>query len=250
MDWRKSDSGVAWIEANLGPATVAFPARKGGTSEGPYDSLNLGISTGDDPALVAENRRRLISALGLESTPVVASRQVHGNRILRSEPTNGAASPAGSAWKSARMAEVEADAHVVESSGTALVVLTADCLAVAVYGAAGLGLAHCGWRGLASGLAGKLATEVQADRAALGPSIGPCCYSVGAEVAARFEDVPGAMRGDRLDIRAVARAQLESAGVREIEASESCTSCEEDAFFSHRRDGATSGRGGAIAWLN
>jgi len=249
VDWRRSDYGVSWIEAVLGPATVAFPARTGGVSEGPYSSLNLGISTGDEPTLVAENRRRLMLALGLESTPATTARQVHGDRILAHDASEGDAGLGSSAWRSASEMEEEADAHVAEASGLALVVLTADCLPVAVHGSGGLGLAHCGWRGLASELAGKVAAEVQADRAVLGPSIGPCCYSVGPEVAAGFEHVPGAVRDGRLDIRAVARAQLEAEGVAQIEESDICTSCEGGTLFSHRRDGAASGRGGAIAWL-
>lgn len=250
MDWRRSDSGVRWLEAELGPATVAFPARTGGVSEGPFESLNLGISTGDEPALVSENRRRLMLALGLESTPAATARQVHGDRVLQHDASEGEVHLGSGAWRSASAAEEEADAHVANSSGLALVVLTADCLPVAVYGSRGLGLAHCGWRGLEVELAGKIAAEVRADRAVLGPSIGPCCYSVGPEVAARFEEVPGAIVDGRLDIRAVARAQLEAEGVAQIEQAEICTSCDEEALFSHRRDGAASGRGGAVAWLN
>lgn len=250
MDWRSSDSGVRWLEAKLGPATVAFPARMGGASEGPYSSLNLGISTGDDPEAVAENRRRLMAALELERAPVATARQVHGDRILRHVPGEDGASLDTDAWAAARPVEEEADAHVTKSSRVALVVLTADCVPVAVHGRGGLGLAHCGWRGLATGLAREVAEEVHAEGAAIGPSIGPCCYSVGPEVAATFEGLPGAVADDRLDLRAVARAQLESAGVTDIHESDLCTSCAADDLFSLRRDGPESGRGGAVAWLN
>jgi copper oxidase (laccase) domain-containing protein len=81
MEWRERD-GMRWLEADLGGARAAFSTRLGGASEPPFDSLNLGILTDDDPKAVTENRRRLALALGLEPEEVVLSLQVHGTRLV------------------------------------------------------------------------------------------------------------------------------------------------------------------------
>jgi copper oxidase (laccase) domain-containing protein len=115
---------------------------------------------------------------------------------------------------------------------------------------------HAGWRGLASGV---LVNGVAALRAlgahgsleaAIGPGAGPCCYEVGEEVHAAFgPDV--VRRGRNLDLKAIARAQLETAGVSAVRDVELCTICSDPSlFFSHRRDQGVTGRQAGIAWLN
>jgi copper oxidase (laccase) domain-containing protein len=109
---------------------------------------------------------------------------------------------------------------------------------------------HCGWRGLAGGIVARGAEAVAATDAAIGPGIGPCCYEVGAEVLAEFEPLgEGIASGRMLDLPTVARRLLERAGVGRVETAGLCTSCEEELFFSHRRDAGRTGRQAGLAWV-
>jgi hypothetical protein len=128
--------------------------------------------------------------------------------------------------------------------------MVADCLPVAMVGPDGVAMAHCGWRGLAGGIVAEAAGSVEADAAAIGPGIGPCCYEVGEEVLSAFEDLDGVARGRMLDLSAVATALLERAGVDTIEPSGLCTSCNPELFYSHRRDGGRTGRQAGLVWID
>jgi YfiH family protein len=243
MEWREED-GLRWLEAELPGARAAFSTRLGGVSEGPYESLNLGILTGDDVDAVAENRRRLASALGLEPARVVIGRQVHGAEVMHHD---GPQTP--SAFAKPGPDPPEVDGHDFERDDLAALVFVADCLPVALAGEHGAALLHCGWRGLAGGIVDRGVDRVGATAAAIGPGIGPCCYEVGEEVLARFLPLgEGVAEGRSLDLPEVARRLLDRAGVTEIEAAGQCTSCDPDLFFSHRRDGPRTGRQGGIVW--
>jgi purine-nucleoside/S-methyl-5'-thioadenosine phosphorylase / adenosine deaminase len=234
MEWRERD-GVRWLEADLGGARAVFSTRLGGVSEPPFDELNLGILTDDDPEAVAQNRRRLARALGFDPTQVVFSLQVHGARLIEH--------PCGESLP-------EADGHVVTEPGLAPMVLAADCLPLALFGPGGLAMAHAGWRGLAGGIAGAAAEAVGARTAAIGPGIGPCCYEVGEEVLGAFSDLgDGIAEGRMLDLTEVARRKLAQAGVERIDSASLCTSCERELFFSHRRDHGRTGRQAGLAWI-
>jgi copper oxidase (laccase) domain-containing protein len=111
-------------------------------------------------------------------------------------------------------------------------------------------MAHCGWRGLAGGIVAEAVEAVQAEAAAIGPGIGPCCYEVGEEVLAAFEALDGVARGRMLDLTAVATALLERAGVSYQESSGLCTSCNPELFYSHRRDGERTGRQAGLMWMD
>ncbi len=242
MDWREQD-GVRWLEAELPGARAAFSTRIGGVSEAPYDSLNVALKTGDQPAAVAENRRRLATALGVAPENVVMGRQVHGAELRRhdrqQEPqvyATGAHSPD------------EVDAHATDQPGLVPLVMVADCLPVALAGPGGVAIAHGGWRGLAGGIVAKALEATGAGAAAIGPGIGPCCYEVGDEVLAEFSGLDGVAAGRMLDLPAVARALLERAGVRAIESAELCTSCNPELLYSHRRDGERTGRQAGLVW--
>jgi YfiH family protein len=128
-------------------------------------------------------------------------------------------------------------------------VMVADCLPVALVGPGCVAMAHCGWRGLAGGIVAAAAGEVEAEAAAIGPGVGPCCYEVGEEVLTAFDDLDGVARGRMLDLTAVATALLERAGVTAVEASGLCTSCNSELFYSHRRDGERTGRQSGLAWM-
>lgn len=233
MEWRES-KGVRWLEADLGGARAAFSTRLGGVSEPPYDSLNLGLLTEDEEAAVAENRLRLAGALGFAPEQIVFARQVHGTELLQHPRQPGV---------------VEADGHVVRAPGPVPLVFAADCLPVALHGPRGLAMVHAGWRGLAGGILAAGAEAVGADRAAIGPGIGPCCYEVGEEVLAAFAELGDVAEGRMLDLPEVARRLLIQAGVEEVESAGLCTSCEADLFFSHRRDAGRTGRQAGLAWI-
>jgi hypothetical protein len=143
----------------------------------------------------------------------------------------------------------DVDAQATDQAGLAPLVVTADCLPVALAGPGGVAMAHGGWRGLADGVLARAAEAVRAEAAAVGPGIGPCCYEVGEEVLSEFADLDGVAQGRRLDLTAVAVALLERAGVGEVESADLCTSCNPELFYSHRRDGAQTGRQAGIAWL-
>ena len=199
--------------------------RGGGVSQGPWDSLNLALHTGDAPETVQENRERLARALGLARIPTWP-RQVHGAVVVEARSTIDA---------------VEADAVVGRGPGEVCSVQTADCLPVLFCSHDGVvvAAAHAGWRGLAAGVLeatlrtmARPPTEVMAW---LGPAIGPAAFRVGA--------------GDRwfADIYRLARLRLERAGVADIHGGGRCTFHESDRFFSYRRDGVC-GRMATLIW--
>ena len=244
MEWRDQD-GLRWLAAELPGARAAFSSRLGGSSPAPYDSLNLAILTGDDHDRVRENRRRLAGALGLDPAAVAIARQVHGAEIGSADEPQ-APSPFA---EPGTVDPPERDGHVVSEPGRAALVFVADCLPVALAGPRGVAMLHCGWRGLAGGIVERGAEAVGATAAAVGPGIGPCCYEVGDEVLARFLPLGAEVaEGKMLDLEAVAVRLLERAGVDDVQVAGACTSCDAELFFSHRREGPTTGRQGGIAW--
>jgi len=248
MEWREHDS-VRWLQAELDGASAAFSTRLGGVSDPPFDSLNLGLLTDDTGENVIENRRRLATALGFESEQVVFARQVHGADLIehRSDIVSTLLVPPATKRVETM---VEGDGHVVSEPGIAPLVFVADCLPVALAGPRGVAIVHAGWRGLAGGIIAAGAEAVEATSAAIGPGIGPCCYEVGEEVLAALSDLgDGISAGRMLDLPEVARRLLARAGVERVESAGLCTSCEEELFFSHRRDEGKTGRQGGLAWI-
>jgi YfiH family protein len=220
-----------------GPYVVAFTTRLGGISEGPFESLNLG-GRGDDPARVAENRRRACEALGLDSARLAVNRQRHTATVHRAV---------------AGGVERLGDGLWTDEPGLPMLALTADCLPIAVASTGDrqpvLAVLHAGWRGLADGLveAGLRALGGGPAAAVVGPAIGPCCYEVGPEVSARFD--ADLTRDGILDLWSAAERALENAGVERVERVDRCTSCDPDLFFSHRRTGPVRGVQGVIGAL-
>jgi hypothetical protein len=249
MEWRETD-GVRWLGTELGPAgagtgRVGFGSRVGGVSEAPYDTLNIGVLTDDATDSVVENRKRLAAAVGVEPSQVPIGLQVHKADIAVHE---GPQDPSPYAEPGTALEEV--DGHVVRGPGLAPLVLTADCLPVALAGPGGVAMLHCGWRGLAAGIVARGAALVEATSAAIGPGIGPCCYEVGPEVPGAFADLgEGIAEGRMLDLAEVARRLLARAGIERVESADLCTFCEAEFFFSHRRDKGVTGRMGNLAWI-
>jgi YfiH family protein len=254
MDWR-SDGDARRLEARLPGARAVFSTRLGGVSEGPFESLNLGILTEDERDSVVENRCRLAATIGFEPERIAIGRQVHGAEL---ESHSVAQSPSPFAAPGSDIPEV--DGHVIPTPGAdrragsetsvAALVFVADCLPVALAGPGGVAMLHCGWRGLAAGILGRGAEAVAATDAAIGPGIGSCCYEVGDEVLGSFASLgPDIADGRMLDLAEVARRLLERAGVERVESAGLCTCCEEGLFFSHRRDQGRTGRQSGVAWL-
>ncbi|HSK15210.1 MAG TPA: polyphenol oxidase family protein [Gaiellaceae bacterium] len=236
------------FDADLGPSyRVAFSTRVGGVSTGAYASLNLGILTDDDPENVVENRTRLCAAVGAEPETATMAWQVHGARVERADG-RGVVRPGTPLER--------CDGLWTDEPGRALMLLTADCLPVALARANGtpaLAVLHVGWRGLLAGIveAGVRSLEGGPLHAAVGPGIGPCCYEVGDEVSAPFHERFGddVLAGRNLNLPAATERVLRGAGVGHVEVLRRCTSCEEDLFFSHRRDRGLTGRQGIVAAL-
>jgi hypothetical protein len=223
-----------------GPYAAAFSTRIGGVSQAPFDTLNLGRLTGDDPARVAENRRRLCTEAGSDSNLLRYGRQVHGPLVRRAE---GQGAPGDGLWS--------------DTAGEPLLVFTADCLPVALARTNGdqpaIAALHVGWRGLLAGIVQTAAAALGAGRlaAVIGPGIGPCCYEVGEDVAGRFRERFGAgiVRDARLDLWGATERALRAAGAATVSRLDLCTACHPELFFSHRRDGPRTGRQGLIAYV-
>ncbi|MDQ3941277.1 MAG: polyphenol oxidase family protein [Actinomycetota bacterium] len=228
--------GVRLLTASTDHARVAFTDRDGGVSRAPYDSLNLAIRVGDNRADVIENRRRAARAAGFDPQSLVLGRQVHGTGVI--EARRGDAGVVG-----------EADILVARNPGTTLGILTADCAPVVLLGPSQAAIVHAGWRGIVAGAVERGLEEIgEVTTAWVGPSIHACCYEVGPEVARAFEarDLP-VSAGSRVDPGGAAAAILRRSGVRRVEMSIACTSCD-SRYFSWRRDGVT-GRQGAFVTL-
>jgi len=231
--------------------------RLGGCSRGPFASLNVGHLVGDDLAAVAANHRSIYSALGISAERVVTGRQVHGCQVtLVTEDDVGTTKP-------------DTDALITNRPDVWLVLRFADCVPILFYTpeSEAVGLAHAGWQGTAQAVAARTAERIcaaygcRADElyAAIGPSIGPCCYEVGADVANRVIQADGVTasaarchpRPDKayLDLWQANADQLSAIGVRHIEIAGLCTCCHRDVFFSHRGDGGTTGRFAAVIGL-
>lgn len=221
-----------------------FTTRRGGTSRGPFESLNLGGSVGDEPACVERNWDLLRQATGLSFFRV---RQVHGHQVAQARE----ASP---------VPALQADAVISERRGLAACVSVADCVPVLLADPASGAVAavHAGWRGTlalaAAHAVGALARTHGARPgdllAAIGPSIGPCCYEVSRDLAARFRSEMGPTAGNprgrqsRVDLWMANALVLRRAGLQRerIEVLGRCTACEPELFFSHRRDIGRTGR--------
>jgi len=212
------------LTIDLPGGTALFTTRRGGVSEGPYASLNLGLWTDDDAGRVQDNRERVREHAGVER--LAQGRQVHGTRVV----VDG-------------QGIEEADGQATTAREVAAIVLVADCLPVALAGPDAVAMVHAGWRGLAAGVLEAGVEAAGAVCAAIGPGIGPCCYEVGDDVRAVF-----CTTERTLDLKAIARARLQAAGVRDVHDCGLCTSCDAERFFSHRRDRGVTGRQAGLAW--
>ena len=221
--------------------------RAGGVSEGEYASMNLGMSSGDDPERVARNRAIVRAHLPGEPQWLA---QVHGASLINWGTTPINLTP-------------KADASITSTPGAVCVVLTADCMPVLLATAKGdkVGVAHAGWRGMAAGVIENAIAGMETQPAEviawMGPAIGPDAFEVGPEVREAFVADDGgadsAFRSHRpgkymADLYALARRRLARAGVTQVHGGGYCTYHEAERFFSYRRV-QKSGRMGAFIWI-
>jgi hypothetical protein len=240
------EAPFAWhgdqIAAGLPGARALFTTRRGGVSEGSFESLNLGRKTADDQDHVAENRRRVGAAAGIGWERFLFGWQIHGATVRRTTEPRGP------------RPVTKEDGQATSLREHPALVLVADCTPVLLAADGAVAALHVGWRPAAAGIVaeGVAALRELAGRgpitALVGPGARACCYEVGEEVHAEFAAYD-ARRGERnLDIPAVIEAQLAEAGVQTVHDIGLCTMCWFGLFFSHRRDGGTTGRQAGIVW--
>jgi YfiH family protein len=230
--------------------------RHGGVSAAPFHSLNLTRSVGDEPAAVEENLHRVATAFGIRRDDLVSPSQRHTANVQRVGPGDR-----GSACESC-------DTLITSSPGVPVLLRFADCTPILIYDPTlrAFAVVHSGWRGTVKGAA-RAAVEALAEHygsrpadlvAAIGPSIGPCCYEVGDDVTEAVDTAfgsghdlatPGPAGRAHFDLWAANRRWLEQSGVRQIEVAGLCTACRVDEFYSHRRERTPHGHFGAVMCL-
>lgn len=234
--------------------THAFCTRRGGASKEDYKSLNMSFNEGDEEFRVLQNWSKLAQAFAIPIEQFLVLNQVHGDNIL-------VVKPHGSYFSSRN--ELNYDAVVTNRPGLAICIKTADCVPVFIADKAKKVIAavHAGWRGTALGISAKVIRLMRNQYgslphdilAAVGPSIGPCCYEVDNVAADAFKTqkdhkfflIPKAAKNKwMVDLPEANRRQILDCGIPEtnIELSGWCTMCNQDIFFSHRGAGGVTGR--------
>ncbi len=241
-----------------------FSTRLHGFSTGVAQSLNMGFTTEDLPQNTISNRKKLLEMTNMPFDKLTTVNQIHGDEIITI--TNNLAgaghdikpSPAGNA-----------DALITNLPQVPIMVLTADCVPILLLDPLKKVIAaiHAGWRGTVAGIAAKTVDAMQAQFgtdpsdiiAAIGPSIGPCCYEVGIDVVTQAtktlsdasKSICHTANHYYFDLWDANRRQLNIKGVsiNKIEKTGYCTKCRSQIFFSSRADGGITGRMGACIML-
>ncbi len=253
-----SESGAQYMTSPNIPVTHGFTTRLGGVSGGIYSSLNLREHCGDSRENIAENYRRIASALGVST--LCFTRQVHKNtvRTVTAKDAHTLFEPV----------PYEADGLITEDPNCALVIFTADCIPILLWDREknAVGALHAGWRGTAADIAGvgisrmieEFGSEPKNIFAAIGPGIGQCCFETGCDVPeAMAKTLPNAMDFVKpgkvsgkfmVDLKGINRALLIRAGVpaENISVSDECTMCLHDKYWSHRFTGGERGSQASI----
>ena len=227
---------------DLPGVAAAFSTREGGVSEGPYASLNLGLSTEEDDETVWKNRWTFTEALGFTPEQLALAGQVHGDDILSVDEPG--------LFRGY-------DGLVTDRRNLLLGITAADCTAVLLGDpeARVVGACHSGWRGTVARITPKTVAAMRklgADPSNTHAWISPCIserhFEVGPEVAEQFDDdyvtQPANGRNPHVNLKAALRDQLRDAGLptAQIEVDPQCTFADTDTFYSHRAEGGTTGR--------
>ncbi|AFS78324.1 putative multi-copper polyphenol oxidoreductase laccase [Gottschalkia acidurici 9a] len=244
--------------------THAFTTRLGGVSKDPFNSLNLGFKTGDNKKDIIENFKIISESLESKIDNLVLSDQVHKTEIravTKADLGKGIV-------KEIDYSEI--DGLVTNESGVTLCTFYADCVPLFYLDKEKkvVGLAHAGWRGTVAGIAGNM-IDIMKEKyeskpediiVGIGPSIGECCYEVNKDVFDEFNrnftntsNVLKSMDDGKwkLNLWEANRLILEDKGVpcRNITISNLCTSCNNDIFYSYRKENGKTGRMAAIIQL-
>jgi YfiH family protein len=228
-----------------------FSTRLGGVSAPPFDAMDFALLR--DRAALAENTDRFARAVGFDAQRLRQAQQVHGARVIVADEHQHE----HEREHEGETKYEEADALVARNAGDAVGVRVADCVPVLVGDSKSGRVAaiHAGWKGVVGGVvrAGVEAVRAEGELvAAIGPCIGPCCFEVSEDVAAKIagasndscvakRHAPGKAM---IDLRVAVAAQLAALGVAHarLEQVAGCTRCERDRFYSFRRDGDSAGR--------
>lgn len=239
-----------------------FTTRYGGVSTGYLSSMNLGFHRGDTRENVRKNYEIVAETMGVPVESITATKQVHGDQVTVVRPEHrgmGVSRPF--LW--------ETDALVTEQRGIVLAGFYADCVVTLLYDerTEAVGVCHSGWRGTAENILGKTVARMaeafgsrpEDIRAAIGPSIGPCCFETDEDVPAAMKQKLGGWcetfirrKGTKysVDLQGLNAEHLRRAGVREIADSGMCTCCRSDEFWSHRKTRGKRGVLGAFIGLS
>ncbi len=250
--------------------TVGFTGREGGSSEAPWSSLNMGLHVGDEDHSVIANRRALTDAIDWPFDAWTCAEQVHGNTVhqMIEEDRGRGRDSLGSVIK-------DCDAIMTDVPGVLLASFYADCVPLYFYDPEhdAVALAHAGWKGTVQEIAAVTIHAMEAAYgtnpkvllAAIGPSIGSCCYEVdgpvinqvqqllqGLGVKTETAETMLKLSGDgkaNLHLKEINRQIMIKAGILpiHIELTEWCTGCRRDLFFSHRKEGGLTGR--MASWI-
>ncbi len=254
--------GLIYMSSDIIGARHAFTTRFGGVSRGEFSSLNLGSNRGDEPEAVRENYRRLCALMGVGIDGMAVTNQVHGNEvhIVTQEDRHVCLS----------QVPYEADGLVTNVKGLPILCMVADCVPVLLWDGehSVAGAIHCGWRSSVGDILKNaldkmvsLGAEPGSIRAAIGPSIGRCCFETDDDVPQAIEKY---LRGDTLglfdrrddgktmvDLRAANARRLMQLGLKadNIDISRECTVCSHEKYWSHRYTGGHRGSQGAAIVL-
>lgn len=253
----------SWLQAGV---DMAFSTRRGGLSEMPFGSCNLGLHVGDDARQVLANRAGFLQAFQADLGQAVCCQQVHGDKILRIDKSHQ-----GQGAFLHEQSLPDCDAMITGEPGVYLLTFFADCLPVyffdPVHRAAGI--AHSGWKGTMQQIAVKTLIAMQQQFSscndeiyiAIGPGIGSCCFEIASDLAHKvdiafsdFHDIiyHKESAGIYWDLSETIRQMLIKQGVNPVHiiSSQLCTSCHPESFFSYRRDQGKTGRMGALIALD
>ncbi|WP_020675158.1 peptidoglycan editing factor PgeF [Geopsychrobacter electrodiphilus] len=243
-DWASPDMALS----------AGFSTRHGGVSRAPYNSLNLGFGTDDQPAHVEGNRANFCRAFNLQPHQLLTIKQVHGTSLLLIDEEN---------LDLSHFLSVEADGIVTNQRGFMLGVLVADCVPLLLHhpGKGVVAAVHVGWRGAANGIIAQAIDSMNTHfhcapeeiLAAVGPGIGAHRFEVDRPVREAFRGGSGfwdliskevSLGHWQVDLGLSSRLQLESCGIlsEHIDVAQECTCCHQELFFSYRRDKGETGR--------
>lgn len=254
MERTVARNGVVYYRSPLIPCIHGFSTRIGGVSRLPHTaSLNLGVGRGDSRETVIENLSLFADALGIDKKSVISVSQIHSPKIRYITEK--------AAGEGFFVPETEAcDGYITDRQGVTLGVRTADCVPILLYApptenfGGAVSALHAGWRGTAAGIAreaverlSRMGADPSQIKAAIGPAIGSCCYTVKEDFYADFKKNAGETLAEKYvtavsdgvwkaDLKGANREILTLCGLsdKNIDVCELCTCCKPEEFFSHR----------------